>query len=133
MDWITFEQEVKKLSKKIDYKPDMIVGITRGGIIPARLLSTFLQVKDVYCISVRKRDKERKVVTEILENLVNKDILLVEDMLETGRSLIVVKQYLESKGAKVKTACLYTMPTSKIEPDFYLNQVNEIKIFPWEK
>ena len=133
MNWTDFEQEMKTLSEKINYKPDKIIGITRGGIIPARLLSTFLDVKDMYGIAVKKVGEERKVVTDILEDLTGKHVLLVEDILETGRSLIIAKQYLESKGAKIKTACLYTMSISEIEPDFYLTQIQDIKKFPWEK
>jgi len=132
MDWQIFESEIENLSKKIDYKPDIIIGITRGGIVPARLLSTYLQVKDMYCLTVRKVGEERKVVTEILDDLIDKNVLLVEDMLETGRSLIVARQYLESKGAKVKTSCLYTMSISEIEPSFYLKQIREVEKFPWE-
>ena len=131
MDWKTLELEIEDLSKKIDYQPDIIVGITRGGIVPARLLSRDLQVKDMYCLTVHKFGEERKVVSE-LDDLVDKNVLLVEDMLETGRSLLVAKQYLEYKGAKVKTVCLYTMPITEIRPDFYLRQVYEVERFPWE-
>ena len=133
MNWTDFEQEMRTLSEKINYKPDKIIGITRGGIIPARLLSAFLDVKDMYGIAVKKVGEERKVVTDILEDLTGKHVLLVEDILETGRSLIIAKQYLESKGAKIKTACLYTMSISEIEPDFYLTQIQDVKKFPWEK
>jgi len=132
MDWTFFAKEVYNLSNKVDYHPEIIIGITRGGIMPARLLSEYLKVKDMYCLTVRKVGKERKVVMEILEDLVDKNILLVEDMVETGRSLIVAKNYLESKGAKVKTACLYILPVSEIEPDFFLRQVQTIEKFPWE-
>jgi len=132
MDWKTFETEIQSLSKKIDYKPDTIIGITRGGIIPARLLSSYLQIKDMRCLSVHKVEEERKVITEILDDLDNKNILLVEDMLETGRSIIVAKEYLESKGAKVKTACLYTMSMSEIKPDFHIREVQTVEKFPWE-
>jgi hypoxanthine phosphoribosyltransferase len=132
MDWDTFAKEIKDLSAKVDYHPDIIVGITRGGIMPARLLSTYLKVMDMYCLTVRKIGKERRVVTEILDDLVNKNVLLVEDMLETGKSLIAAKQYLESKGARVKTACLYVMPISEIVPDFSLRQVEKVEKFFWE-
>jgi hypoxanthine phosphoribosyltransferase len=67
-----------------------------------------------------------------LDDLVNKNVLLVEDMLETGKSLIAAKQYLESKGARVKTACLYVMPISEIVPDFSLRQVEKVEKFFWE-
>ena len=132
MDWKTFRNEIQNLSEKITDKPDIIVGITRGGLVPARLLSTYLKVKKMHCISVVKSNEERSVVTEITEDMSNKKVLLVEDMLETGRSLVVTKAYLEKKGANVKTACLYTMPISEIKPDYYLKEVDSVLEFPWE-
>lgn len=132
MDWKTFKNDIKKLSEKISYKPDIIIGITRGGIVPARLLSTYLKVKKMYCISVVKNNEERSVVTEITENISGNNILLVEDMLETGRSIKVAKAYLEEKGANVKTAGLYTMPVSEIKPDYFLKEIDSVLEFPWE-
>lgn len=132
MNWETFQNEIGKLVKKVDFKPNLIIGITRGGVIPARLLSSLLGVKDMYCISILKAGRGRKVVTEIKEDLNNKSILLVEDMLETGRSMIAAKKYLEEKGAKVKTICLYTMPISEIQPNYYLREITRIRKFPWE-
>ncbi|MBI2082433.1 MAG: hypothetical protein HYT76_02590 [Deltaproteobacteria bacterium] len=132
VNWEDFIKELKCLAGKIEEAPDLIVGISRGGLVPARLLATYLKVKDLHCLSVRKIGGERKVVTEITDDIRGKRILLVEDMLETGKSLIVAKKHLESKAALVKTACLYTMPVSEIEPDFFLRQVKEIEKFPWE-
>ena len=135
MEWKTFEEEMCCLYKKIcesDYKPDIIIGIVRGGLIPARYLSTLSDVKKMDTINVSKDDDKRTVLTEFNYNLKGKEILLVEDMLESGKSLIVVKEYLESKGAIVKTACLYTMPRSEIEPDYYLKEIEYVVTFPWE-
>lgn len=122
MDWNVFVKELRALAKKIDFRPDAIVGIARGGLVPARLLSEFLNVKEMYCLTVKKSGSERKVVTEILDDLSGKNILLVEDLLESGRSLIAAKKYLEAKGALVKTACLYALPESEIKPDFFLKR-----------
>ncbi len=132
MNWDEIRVDVKSLADKIDYTPDIIIGIVRGGLIPARLLSSDLKVKDMYAITVKKVGDERKVTSDILEDLSGKNVLLVEDMLETGKSLVVAKEYLENKGASVKTACLYTMPISKLKPDFSLREVPKIMPFPWE-
>lgn len=132
MNWGTFQEEIELLSHKIEGDFDLIVGITRGGLIPARLLSSLLDVKKVFCLSVEKDGEERKVVTTILEDILNKKILLVEDILETGRTLRVAKAYLESKGAIVKTGCLYRMPHAEIVPDYFLRQIDVILEFPWE-
>jgi len=133
MNWKILEQEIASLSNKINDKIDIIIGIIRGGLIPARLLSSTLGIKKMFCLSVEKESSERKVVTNIQADISSKTILLVEDMLETGRSLIVAKKYLESKGAVVKTACLYTMPISEVKPDYSLKVVDSIPKFPWEK
>lgn len=132
MTWEELTTEVTELSTKINFTPDIIVGIVRGGLVPARLLSSKLKAKDMYCLTVKKIGAKRKVTNDILEDLTDKKLLLVEDMLETGKSLIVAKEYLANKGADVKTACLYTMPISEIKPDFYIREVNEIIKFPWE-
>lgn len=129
MDWKTFETEIAELAKKIDIRPDAIVGITRGGVVPARLLSSRLHVEPMHCISVEKRTR---VLTEITADLENKTILLVEDAIETGKNLLIVKQYLETKGAVVKTACLYTSPLSQIVPDYFLRALDSVPRFPWE-
>jgi hypoxanthine phosphoribosyltransferase len=132
MTWDRFEREIKSLSKKIEKKPSAIVAVVRGGLVPARLLARDLHVKDVYAITVRRVGEERKLTVDILEDIRGKHLLLVEDMIETGRGLILAKEHLESKGAFVKTACLYIMPMSEIEPDFYLRKVEEVVRFPWE-
>lgn len=134
MDWLEFENGIVKLAGKIskEFQPDMIIGVMRGGAVPARLLSRELDVKKMHGISVEKDGEERKVVTDFLIDLKGKKILLVEDMLETGRSLIVAKKYLEEKGAEVKTVCFYIMPQSEIKPDYFLSKIESAPKFPWE-
>ena|SRR3989338_5519881 len=132
MTWDELESEAKILVAKITDPPDLVIGIARGGVIPAVLLSNLLNVKDLLVLKVRKEGDGRKVVAEVVADVTNKKVLLVEDMLETGQSLIVTKAYLESKGASVKTVCLYTMPITEIQPDFFIREVQEVQKFPWE-
>jgi len=132
LTWQELEYELKALQDKIDYSPDVIVGIVRGGLVPARMLSSYLNIKDLFCLNVKKIGSKRQVTTIINEDIRGKNVLLVEDMLETGKSLIVAKQYLEGKGAIVKTACLYTMPISEIKPSYFIKEVTSAVEFPWE-
>lgn len=39
MKWEEFDTEIRELGRKINYKPDVIVGVARGGVIPAVILS----------------------------------------------------------------------------------------------
>jgi hypoxanthine phosphoribosyltransferase len=130
--WQDIESLNKKLSKKIKIKPNIIIGILRGGSIPARLLAKSLEVKQMYSLTIRKDNGERSVRTEILDDIKNKKILLVEDVLESGRSLIIGKKYLENKLAIVKTASYFILSHSEVIPDFYIGKINKKPIFPWD-
>jgi uncharacterized protein len=132
LSWQEFETELQSLKNQVDFTPDIIVAITRGGIIPARLLSTYLKVKTMFCLTVKKSGKKRLLLTHINDDLKGKNVLLVEDMLETGKSLTEARQYLIDQGASVKTTCLYIMPISEIKPDYYLKTVQQAVRFPWE-
>ena len=132
MDWDTFDSETRRLAELIDFVPDIIVGIARGGVIPATLLSKILKVKNMFTLTL-DREGERKISAFLTQDIQGKKILLVEDMIETGRGLSAGKKFLEEKGEIIKTACLYTMPLSEMTPDYSLNEVPEVVPFPWNK
>lgn len=133
MNWKEFDKEIRKLGEKVTFKPDAVIGIVRGGVIPATVLANLLKVKKFYVIKMRHVGEEgRRVKGDFAPNVFEKKILLVEDMLETGKSLAAAKKYLEEKGAEVKTAALYTMPKSEIVPDFSLKKIPAVVPFPWE-
>ena len=132
MDWQELETEIYKLTLKISKKPDIVIPIVRGGLIPGRLLAKYLGIKDMYAITVKKLNSERKVTSAISEILDDKNILLVEDVLETGTSMIAAKDYLTAKGAIVQTAALYFLPETKIKPDYYISEKPTVPTFPWD-
>jgi len=134
MDWKKFDTEIRTLGKhiaKTGWSPDAVVGVVRGGVIPATVLANIFNVRKFYVIKVGHVGEDRRVKT-FEPNMFEKKVLLVEDMIETGKSLKAAKELLESKGAEVKTACLYTMPKSEIVPDFSLKVMKEVVLFPWE-
>jgi len=53
MNWDEFDKEIRELGRRIDYQPDAVIGIARGGVVPAVLLSKFLKVKDMYVLCLR--------------------------------------------------------------------------------
>ena len=132
MTWEEVETAVNSLSAQIQELPTVIVAIARGGLVPARLLAKNLAVKEMYCLSVKKKAEGVKVITRIEADLSDKNVLLVEDVLESASSLIAGKAYLETLGCKVQTVALYVMPTAKVIPDYYVARVNEVPTFPWE-
>ena len=133
MDWQEFTDDVAQLAHLIDFVPDIIIGITRGGVVPARVLATYLQVDEMHCLWVQRKGKERKIASTLVADLVGKKVLIVDDMMETSGVMTTARKHVESRGAVVRTACLYTMPHSLQPPDYSLRVVPEVQQFPWEK
>jgi hypoxanthine phosphoribosyltransferase len=115
---------------------DGLVGVTRGGWVPARLMSSLLSVRRLYSIGLQYADTERKklVCYDDPAHFIPpaSTLLVVEDCLETGNALNFAKQHLSSKGHKVFTAALFVTRRSAIVPDFYVDCLDDPPGFPWE-
>jgi hypoxanthine phosphoribosyltransferase len=62
-----------------------------------------------------------------------KKLLIVDDVADTGQSLVLVKKYLKDEGAsEIKIASIYYKPWSIVIPDYYQKETNLWIIFPWE-
>jgi hypoxanthine phosphoribosyltransferase len=122
------------------YGPDMIIGISRGGLVPARVLSDILDIKRVGIIGIVFYKKagetleKPEMTQELLMDIKGKKILLVDDVADTGKSLVVAKEYLEKMGpAEVRIAALHHKPNSMLEPDYFIGTTTAWIVYPWEQ
>jgi hypoxanthine phosphoribosyltransferase len=123
-----------------NFVPDTIVGISRGGWIPARVLSDLLSIHDIasvkaeFYLGVNETASEPVITQPVSANVADKSVLVVDDVADTGKSLRLVKAHLLQRGAKeLKIATLYYKPWSVILPDFYEKRTRDWIIFPWER
>jgi len=126
--------------KKSGFKPDMIVGVARGGWPPARILSDFLNnpnianIKVEFYVDVYKTIEAPVITQPISVPVKGKRILVVDDVADSGKSLKMVREVLLEKGAiDVKIAAIYHKPWSITKPDFYMRDTEAWVIFPWER
>lgn len=122
--WRDIEEIIEENCAKIDYKPDLILGIKSGGAFIANYVAKCLDVSEVdYMHISHYSDKSRSIVKSSLTSsmkkavikeepkteILDKKILLVDDQTGTGSTLKMGIEYLQEKCAKdVKTFCLYT-------------------------
>jgi len=131
------------LARKIrndKFNPDIIVGVSRGGWTPARVLSDLLEnpeianVKAEFYLGVAETKKEPIITQSVSVNVKDKKVLVVDDVSDTGKSLQLVKTHLLEHGAKaLKIATLYYKPWSITIPDYYEKTTSDWIIFPWER
>ena len=122
-----------------NFYPDIIVGIARGGWIPARLLADFYGNRRTANIKIEfydntSRATENPVITqEISENVKDKTILIVDDVADSGKSLLAAVDHIKEMGAKeIRTSTLYYKRHSIIKPDYYIKETQSWIVYPWE-
>ena len=119
-------------------KFDAILGIARGGMIPARLISDMINNDNLHAIrtkfyeTIGKTTKKPEIVYSTLSKKPKK-ILVIDDIADTGESLVAVLEYLKQQGVKeIFTATLVKKPHSIFTPDIYIRETSAWVIFPWE-
>jgi len=126
--------------RKDMFNPDMIVGVSRGGWTPARVLSDLLEnpeiinIKAEFYIGIAETKKKPVITQPVSVDVKDKAVLVVDDISDTGKSLRLVKTHLMEQGVKyVKIATLYYKPWSVTVPDYYMKTTCGWIIFPWER
>ena len=126
--------------RRTGFKSEIIVGVSRGGWPPARVMSDLLENPRVANVAAEfyigvAETKGKPVITQpVSVSVKGKKVLVVDDVADTGESLRLVRSHLEEQGAtEVKTATIYYKPWSVIIPDYYEKETRSWIIFPWER
>lgn len=75
-----------------------------------------------------------KITEKIGASVKGKKILVVDDIVDTGETLVYVIKYLKDKGAKiVKTCVLHYKKKSMYKPSYYGEKTSKWIVYPWEE
>ena len=158
--WRDVEHHTQEILRQIHadaWRPDYVVGLTRGGLVPANLISQYLGCR-METLKVSLRDG-----TECESNLwmaedafghdmeQPKNILIVDDINDTGATLNYIREdwpsgcfpdnprWTEVWGSNVRVAVLVDNESSKSEIPVSYSAVDINKaeqdswiVFPWE-
>lgn len=122
------------------FEPDMIIAVARGGYIPARLLCDFLNIKDMTSITVRHytdtatKLKQAKVLYPVNTDISDRNILVVDDVNDTGDTLRVAMQHLNTLGAtEIRTAVLHEKEVTQFKSNYNIGYITDWHwlIYPW--
>ena len=150
VSWDTIEHQVRKVVTSIkndDFEPDLIVGIVRGGAIPAVWISNITGVpSEMAKVSFRDDAVQHPVLSVTLLKKIsqpNFKTLIVDDINDSGETLIwiqsKIREYDLEAERQVKYACLMdNTPSMFTDLDYSGTKINkdidpEWIVFPWEK
>jgi len=148
ISWDYYFKLIQKLTTMISIyaqeRFDLIVGISRGGLIPALLMSQAWDVPlDIIVTSSYNKENQQTQLkigkpSYLCFPDINKDskILIVDDLVDSGKTMEAVVNLYKEKGFKnIKTAVLIYKKSSKFDPDYFAAGADGgvwIK-FPYEK
>ncbi|MFH0818831.1 MAG: phosphoribosyltransferase family protein [Patescibacteria group bacterium] len=132
---ISWEQYLKLIEKLLEeikikkYAPQQIICIARGGLIPGEIMARSLRLPLAVFFASSYADgstRPAKIVfskyISCLDELKKENILLVDDMADSGVTLQEAKVWLNEKfgikSAHIRTAVLWQKQSSCHQPDF---------------
>ncbi len=142
LDWHDISNYAYQTATKIKnsgWRPDVIVGIARGGWVHARIACDLLGIKDLFSVKVdhwgvtATKDGKAKLTCPLVGDVKGKKVLVVDDITDTGESLTMAVEHVIEKGAsEVKSATLMHIAGSKFVPDYFGVEIAWAwEIWPW--
>lgn len=114
---------------------DFVIGMSRGGLIPAVFVATKIN-KPLIATYINKKDE---IFFDRPEWIKDKKVLIVDDIVRSGRTLYLLKSYLENN-TEQSSIDIYTIySVSSMRDEFYEKEIavssTEVKEdvkFPWD-
>jgi hypothetical protein len=142
MEWPHLGAAARDLAAAVHadgYRPDMILGVARGGLLPAAAVGYALGVKNTCAMSVEfYTDVDQRLEVPMvlppvpqLVDVAHWRLLIVDDVADTGATLEVVERFCAGKVAETRTAVLYEKPQSTVKCDYVWRRTDSWIIFPW--
>ncbi len=136
ISWEDFHSDTRKLAEKLKHREwKGMLAITRGGLGPATVLSRELDITNIDTVCIASYDDKSQGELQVLKGITLDDggegWLVVDDLVDTGKTLKLVKELLP----KAHVATIYAKPAGVEMADTWtaIVEQNCWVFFPWEE
>lgn len=142
VSWDQFHRDCRALTWRLNgigpFKA--VVGITRGGLVPATIVARELGVRVIDTVCVASYDHQTQGAVIVLKGVsditsalgqgTGRDLLIVDDLVDTGKTARVVRDLLPD----AHFATVYAKPMGKPLVDTFITEVSQDTwiYFPWD-
>ena len=142
LSWEQFGEASRDLARTIlrdGFEPEVVVAIARGGLLPGGAIAYALGAKNCGALNVEfytgigtVLDAPELLPPELdMSYLEGRRVLLVDDVADSGRTLDLAVRLLTERGAEVRSAVIFTKPTTIVQPDYSWKATSLWIDFPW--
>lgn len=142
ISWDQMHRDARALAWRLDGKgPDngawkAVVGITRGGMVPAMIVARELDIRVVDTISVKSYSHQDRAEAKLIKapqaELMGDGtgVLIVDDLVDTGKTLELVRAMYP----KAHFATIYAKPHGRPMVETFITEVSQDTwiFFPWD-
>ena len=130
------------------FKPDFMVALWRGGAPIGCYVHEYLKYKGIETDHIAIRTSRYTGIDQVKETIEvhstsyltekvkpGNSILIVDDVWDSGHTIVAVLEKLRLPGVDIRVACLYYKPernNTMLEPQYYVHLANEWLVFPHE-
>ncbi len=143
LTWTQIEDLSIRLADRLPTTYDVLLVITRGGMVPACIISERLNLRNILVAAVmfytgQERTLDRPIFLQFpADPLLNgKRVLIVDDVWDSGRTIMAVKERVIDAGGIPETAVLHFKPSkSKFaseRPDYAVDETDSWIVYPWD-
>lgn len=142
--WDAMHNDTYKIAswiREIGFKPDGVIGLARGGVIPAAILSHVLDCP-AHFVNWSLRDGKQKEVKKLdklaVEATGGKKFIIVDDIVDSGETVATIRQRMFDTDKNVLYTALWFNPAqSRATVNFHANVIDRSLdsrwvAFPWE-
>jgi hypoxanthine phosphoribosyltransferase len=141
--WTDVERMVGKLLNALPGDYDNILVITRGGMVPACLISERTGIRNILCAAVILYEDEERSLPEPAfvqfpedRHVRGRRILVVDDVWDSGTTVMAVRDRLRRAGATADVCVLHFKPGRNLfpgdGPDYHAAETNGWIVYPWD-
>ena len=135
VDWTFFGELCRALALRVarNYDPEIVVGITKAGVIPGVVVASILQ-RDFASMGVTRLGSSTSptLVTEPPASVTGRRVLIVDETCDSGDTLKLAKSAVRKLNPlEVRTAVSFR--TGAYEPDYFALATESFIILPWDR
>jgi uncharacterized protein len=140
ISWERFGDLTRHLVEQLaEEKVDVVIGIARGGLIPATAVASALRC-EMFPIRLTRRMHDEVVhstpvvLLDVAIQVANrKCAVVIDEIADTGQTLTRAVQLVSRRGVpRILTATLAAHSWSDPRPDFCAIETDALVIFPWD-
>jgi hypoxanthine phosphoribosyltransferase len=143
LGWEDISQLVDQLIDKLPRDYDTMLVITRGGMIPACLISERLDIRNILVAAVQLytgigATLDRPVLLQFPDDalMAGRSVLIVDDVWDSGRTATAVRERVRGAGGRPELAVLHYKPRASHfpddRPDYYADLTDDWIVYPWD-